>query len=243
MIILGIDTTTLACSVALLNDRAVLAEMTLNIEKTHSERLMPLVDRLLVESGLEREGLQAVAAAAGPGSFTGLRIGVATARGLAQGLDIPAVPVCTLTALAESVPAPGYLLCPLLDARRNQVYTALFRHNGPSSEDLETVLEPAALALEELIERLRDRGEGVIFLGEGLNTFARPLKEALPDLAVLTPAPFRLCRASLVALNGRRLLREKPGASYTELLPRYLRRPEAERLAAQKKEDHDDNGK
>ena len=217
--------------------------MTLNIKKTHSERLMPLVDRILTESGLEREAIEAVAAAAGPGSFTGLRIGVSTARALAQGLGIPAVPVCTLAALAEAVPTPGALICPLLDARRSQVYTALFRRSAAFPYQLETVLEPSALALDELIRFLKQAEhlspdysakEPVVFLGEGLHSYAEKLKQALPGRALISSAPFRLCRASFVALRARCLLEQNPGASYLELLPRYLRPPEAERKAAEK---------
>ncbi len=217
---------------ALLQDENLLAEMTLNIKKTHSERLMPLLDRMLTESGIEREALEAVAAAAGPGSFTGLRIGVATARALAQALNIPAVPVCTLAALAEAVPAPGALICPLLDARRSQAYTALYRRSLKPPFELETLIEPVAMALSDLIKALRAYDQPVTFLGEGLHTYAAALAEALPaNRAVIAPAPFRLCRAGLVALCGSRLLQSNPDASYLELLPRYLRRPEAERLA------------
>ncbi len=212
-----------------------MAEMTLNIKKTHSERLMPLLDRMLTESGIEREELGAVAAAAGPGSFTGLRIGVSTARGLAQGLNVPAVPVCTLAALAEAVPAPGTLICPLLDARRSQIYSAIYRRADSSPHALETILEPAAISLQELIKALQSCEQPVVFLGEGLHSYAAQLERALPHMALLAPAPFRLCRAALVALRGRRLLEASPRSSYLELLPRYLRRPEAERLAAEKK--------
>ena len=235
LLILGIDTTTLSCSVALLQDENILAEMTSNIRKTHSERLMPLLDQMLTESGIEREAIDAVAAAAGPGSFTGLRIGVATARALAQGLNIPAVPVCTLEALAEAVPAPGALICPLLDARRSEAYTALYRRSLKPPFALETLIEPAALSLGALIEALRGYDQPVTFLGEGLHTYAAELTEALPAAwAVIAPAPFRLCRAALVALCGRRLLEANPNASYLELLPRYLRRPEADRLAEER---------
>jgi len=246
--------------VALLEKETLLAEMTLNIKKTHSERLMPLVDRILAESGLEREALGAVAASGGPGSFTGLRIGVSTARALAQGLGIPAVPVCTLSAMAEAVPAPGVLICPLFDARRSQVYTALFQRSFHPPHHLETVLEPKALALDELIEVIKSdpclegRHQGaaacpggeaikrnedasllpVIFTGEGLHSYGDELKKALPGRAVITSAPYRLCRAALVALRGRELLKENPNASYLEVQPQYLRRPEAERKAVQK---------
>jgi tRNA threonylcarbamoyladenosine biosynthesis protein TsaB len=232
MLIIGIDTTTLACSVALLNNETVLAEATLNIKKTHSERLMPLLNNLLSESGIEREALDAIAVAAGPGSFTGLRIGVSTARALAQGLSIPAVPVCTLEALAEAVPTQHTLICPLLDARRNQVYTALYRRVIKPPHALRTIIEPAALTLDELVSELQAYDQPVIFLGEGLNSYASTLEKALPpERVVITTAPFRLCRASLVVLVGQRLLSVNPKASYNELLPIYLRRPEAERMA------------
>ena len=234
MLILGIDTTTLACSVALLRGDTVLAELTLNIKKTHSERLMPLLDHMLQETGIEREEIEAVAVAAGPGSFTGLRIGVSTARALAQGLQIPAVPVCTLDALAEVVPSPGALICPLLDARRSQVYTALYQRQPEPPFMLETIIEPAPLALDELTEKLKVFKSPIAFVGEGLNSYAAALTEGLPGQALINPAPFRHCRAALTALKGRRLLEVNPHASFEELLPIYLRQPEAERLAAER---------
>jgi tRNA threonylcarbamoyladenosine biosynthesis protein TsaB len=234
LLILGIDTTTLSCSVALLQGDNLLAEMTLNIKKTHSERLMPLLDHLLSESGIEREQIEAIAAAAGPGSFTGLRIGLATARGLAQGLAIPAVPVCTLEAIAEAVPVPGVLICPLLDARRSQVYCALYKRAAESPYQLETLLEPDARTITSLLETLHTYNQQLIFLGEGLNSYVNHIQQSLPGRAVVTPSPFRLCRAALVALRGQTLLQANPQASYLEMLPRYLRRPEAERLAEER---------
>jgi len=232
MITLGIDTTTLACSVALLQDDTLLAEATLNIKKTHSERLMPLLDNLLEESGIEREAIDAIAVAAGPGSFTGLRIGVSTARALAQGLGIPAVAVCTLDALAEAVPTPGVLICPLLDARRSQVYTALYRRILEPPYELITLLKATAIALADLVSTIASYDEPVVFLGEGLNSYAAELEKSLPTgKAIFPPPPFRVCRASLVALSGLRLLKSNSDASYREVLPIYLRQPEAERLA------------
>ena len=194
---------------------------------------MPLIDVLLRESCLEREQLEAVAVAAGPGSFTGIRIGVATARGLAQGLSIPAVAVSTLEALAEGVSVPGALICPLLDARRNQVYTALYRRELYPGGGLELLIPPVAVGLARFVERLKLYREPVTFTGEGLNTFAGYLSEALGEMASLPSAPLRLCRAGLVALCGRRLLKGRPEPTYEELLPMYLRRPEAERRLEQ----------
>jgi len=221
--------------VALLDGEALLAEFTLNIRKTHSERLMPLIDALLKESAIEREQLQAVAVAAGPGSFTGIRIGVSTARALAQGLDIPAVGVSTLQALAEAVPSPGALICPLLDARRNEVYSALYRREAHPPRGLEMLIPPAAVELGPFAERLKTYGEPIVFTGEGLNSYASYLSEALGGLAVLPEAPQRACRAAWVALCGRRLLEQGHPASFHELLPQYLRRPEAERRLEERK--------
>lgn len=231
MIILGLDTTTLACSVALLNGDLLTAEFTLNTRKTHSERLLPLIDFLLRECSVEREQLEAVAAAAGPGSFTGIRIGLATARGLAQGLAIPAVGVSTLEALADSVAVPGALICPLLDARRSQVYAALYRREPAPELDLELIIPPAATALSALVDRLKGYQQTVIFTGEGLQSYGGFLRESMGDRAVLMAPPLRFNRAGLVAWRGHRLLAAHRGLSYRELLPIYLRRPEAERLA------------
>lgn len=193
---------------------------------------MPLIDAMLREAGIEREQIRALAVAAGPGSFTGLRIGIATARGLAQGLDIPAVPVCTLAAMAESAFTPGALICPILDARRKQVYTALFRRPQSGSGELETLIEPAALSLSELAEMLKEYEYPITFIGEGLHSYAEEITGLLPLQANLTAAPFRLCRAALVALRGQKELEKKPLSSYRDLVPRYLRRPEAERKSA-----------
>lgn len=216
----------------MLQNDTVLSEMTLNIKKTHSERLMPLIDSLLRESEININDINCVAVAAGPGSFTGLRIGVATARGLAQALNIPAVPVCTLEALAEGVFAPGVLICPLLDARRNQVYAAIFRRNNEEPCKLETLVSPVALSIDDLLAAIKKYDEPAVFLGEGLNSYAEKLAEGfLAGRALLSPAPFRLCRAALVAIRGRSVLYDNPDSSYLDLLPRYLRRPEAERLA------------
>lgn len=220
---------------ALLDEEALLAEFTLNIRKTHSERLMPLIDALLKESAVEREQLQAVAVAAGPGSFTGIRIGVSTARALAQGLAIPAVGVSTLQALAEAVPSPGALVCPLLDARRNEVYSALYRREAVPHSGLEMLIPPAAVELGPFTERLKVYGEPIVFTGEGLNSYGSYLSEALGGLVVLPQAPQRVCRAAWVALCGRHLLAHSPTASFHELLPQYLRRPEAERRLEERK--------
>lgn len=213
----------------------LLAEYTLNIRKTHSERLMPLIDALLRESSLEREQLGAIAVAAGPGSFTGIRIGVSTARALSQGLGIPAVGVSTLQALAGAVASPGALICPLLDARRNEVYSALYRRGSEPPRDLEMLIAPAAVEVSVLTAKLKRYREPVLFTGEGLTAYGPYLLAELESRAILPRAPQRLCSAAWIALYGRTILEKNPGASFQEVLPQYLRRPEAERRLEKEK--------
>lgn len=237
MLILGLDTTTLVCSVALLLANDLLAEFTLNIKKTHSQRLMPLIDSLFQFAGLCPEQLDAVAVAAGPGSFTGIRIGVATARGLAQGLSIPAVGVSTLEALAEASATPGMLVCPLLDARRDQVYTALYRRSPEPGSRLEQLIAPCAIALSGLLDTLLQYPDPVLFAGDGLERFGDAIQTALRERAVIPDAALRLNRAGLVAQLGQRLLDcEEVYTGYRDLIPVYLRLPEAERIAAEKED-------
>jgi len=197
---------------------------------------MPLLDNMLFSCDIEREELRAIAVSAGPGSFTGLRIGLATARALAQGLSIPAVSVGTLEALAEAVPCAGSWICPLLDARRNQVYTALYRRPSDDPQTLESVIEPAAMTVDELVSKLINiTKEQIVFIGEGLHTYSQILVSGLPSgQACITPAPYRLCRASYVALRGQALMSQNFYTSYDKLVPIYLRQPEAERLAAER---------
>lgn len=153
MHILGIDTATRVCGVALMNDQELIAEYIQNIKKTHSQRLLPLIDSLLRDTGVAKNTIEAVAVAAGPGSFTGLRIGVSTARALAQGLNIPAIGVSTLESLAQNlVTGENELICPILDARRDQVYTAIYRQHPAASSAVsaapETGPKPSASSSE-----------------------------------------------------------------------------------------------
>ncbi|NMA91809.1 MAG: tRNA (adenosine(37)-N6)-threonylcarbamoyltransferase complex dimerization subunit type 1 TsaB [Firmicutes bacterium] len=227
MLILGIDTATRVCSVALLRGDNLLGELTVNIKKTHSGQLMPLVGRLLELCRVEREELEGIAVAAGPGSFTGIRIGVSTARALAQGLAIPAVGVSTLKALAGAVAGVGLLICPLLDARRGEVYAALYRRPAKPPYRLEELVSPGAMELGELLSRAAGYREPVTLLGEGLGTYRREIEGVLGERAL--PVPLGLNRAALVAWRGRSELEGGLASGYEELVPIYLRRPEAER--------------
>lgn len=232
MLFLALDTTTTVCGVALGDEQNVLAEAFLNVRKTHSERLMPLIVSLLEDAGLQKESLEGVAVSMGPGSFTGLRIGVATARGLAQGLEIPVVGVRTLDALAEACPFFHGLICPVLDARKDQVYTALYRggEEGPHVAE-----EATALSLRELLVKLESRHEEVLFLGDGVEKGRQQLKDALRERYREMPLSSRLNRAALVLQKGMRVFQEKGPTPLYSLTPYYIRLPEAERKRLEKK--------
>lgn len=226
MLLLAIDTTTAVCSVALGRDGELIAEYLLNIKKTHSQRLMPLISSMLRDSDLDRFRLEGICVAVGPGSFTGIRIGVATARGLAQGLGIPLVGVNTLEALAGAGAGYPALLCPLLDARRGQVYAAVYR--GGASR-LETVEPPRAIALDDLGRCLLNHSGDVFVLGDNLPAFREVLVPLLGGRYREMPPAAALSRASYVLQRGFLIWREEGPVPLYALNPLYLRLPEAQR--------------
>lgn len=232
MLLLAIDTTTKICSAALGDSSKIWAEYTLNIKNTHSKHLMPLIVSLFKDSGVDKSLLEGVVVNVGPGSFTGIRIGMATAQGLCQGFNIPALGVMTLDALAEACSFfNNGLICPILDARKNQTYTALYK-NGPAGPA--AVEEAAALSLEELSARLNAYDEEIIFLGDGVDTFREGLKTALGERYREMPYSSRFNHAALVLQKGIRTWQEKGPVSPYALRPFYLRLPEAERKLREK---------
>ena len=162
MKILALDSSGLVASVALLEDDTLVAEYTMNYKKTHSQTLLPMLDEIKKAVELDLETLDAIAVAAGPGSFTGLRIGSATAKGLRLALNKPLIGVPTLEALAYNLydTAPGTLVCPIMDARRKQVYTGVYAFEN---HNLITIKDQAALPMDELIRELNSLERPVIF--------------------------------------------------------------------------------
>ena len=222
MIVLGVETSSLQGGVALVGERGLVAEYILNIEIKYSERLLPAIDRILVDAGLVVADLGGLAVAIGPGSFTGLRIGLSTAKGLAAASALPLVGVPTLPALAWGLPFACYPICPILDARKGEVYCAMFRWAGGA---LAQVMEDAALAPAALAARIT---EPTIFVGEGVTVYGEFLGRTLGPRALFAPPPLAGARPAAVAALGREQLlrgeRDDPAA----LIPRYLRPSEAE---------------
>lgn len=229
MYILGIETATKTGGVAIVSELGVLAEYTLNIEVTHSERLMSTVDRVLKDTGLDMASIDGFGISIGPGSFTGLRIGLSTVKGLAFTTGRPVAAVPTLKALAWNTPHARYPVCPLLDAKKKEVYAALYRQDG---KDLVQEFPESVLSLADLAGKVA--GE-VLFTGEGSRLFAGEIERLFGTRARLAPLAATVPSAASVAEIAFLMLQRGQRADPDALSPLYIRRPEAE-LAWEKRE-------
>jgi len=222
MYILGIETSTKTGSVAVVSEEGVIAQYSLNIEITHSERLMATVDRVLKDTGLAIADMGGFSVSIGPGSFTGLRIGISTVKGLALATDKPVAAVPTLQALAWNLPIAAHPVCPLLDARKNEVYTAVYRYDEAALVLLrpETAMPVGKLA-DEIIGK-------TIFTGEGSHIYRREIEALFGARALFAPLSATLPSAAAVAEIGLAMIKGGYRANPDALIPTYIRRPEAE---------------
>ena len=223
MKILGLDTSTPVGSIGIIDDESVVAEYSLNVVETHSSRLMPAIDEVLRRASLKIHDIEAFAVAIGPGSFTGLRIGLGTVKGFCYALKKPIVGVVTLDALAYNVKFVDKLICPILDARRGEVYAALYR--GFAGGRLERQTDYLCTKIEPLLETI---AEPTVFLGDGLNSYKDNIAETLQDKAIFTTPFFGLCRGAAVALLGYERLKAGESDDYFSITPFYIRKSEAE---------------
>jgi tRNA threonylcarbamoyladenosine biosynthesis protein TsaB len=222
MIILGIETATMTGGLALIDEGKLIAEYTLNMKTTHSSRLMPALDWILKDVSLDKNQIDGIAVSIGPGSFTGLRIGLATAKGLALGLNIPLIGVPTLDALAHNVPYPVYQVCPVLDARKKEVYSALFQCENDVlvRKSPYQVISPADLA--------NQIHEKTVMLGDAIDVYRELFKEKLRELIVFAPDAQRLPRAAVIAEMGLAKLKAGEVLDLASSEPFYIRRADAE---------------
>ena len=257
--ILGIDSSGLACTVALADRDVLLGEYTVDFKKTHSETLLPMIDALVKEVGVDKKEIEAIACASGPGSFTGLRIGCATAKGIGLAMGVPIVPVPTLMGLAFNCAVSDRLVVPLMDARRGQVYTAAYSMSESGLEGGSTsgseggmesspegvsadgelrlpveVLPQQAVAVEEIIERVNELGRPVVYLGDGVPVFAEKLRELTRVNFAFAPLSLARQRAGSVAALGRILLARSAAIPAADFRPEYLRLSQAERERKEK---------
>jgi len=223
MKVLGIDTSTSCGSVGLIDDELIISEYLLNIPITHSERLLTTIELILREARIAMEDLEGWAISLGPGSFTGLRIGVSTVKGLALATRKPVAGVPTLDVLAHQVSFTPYPICPILDARKGEVYTAFYRYKEGDSLSRQSAYQ--AIRPEDLIKMIRGR---TIFIGDGVKTYGDYLRNSLPSLAIFPPVPLNLPHGSAVAKLGLELLRKGECLDLSSFTPLYVRPSEAE---------------
>ncbi|MDK2808923.1 MAG: tRNA threonylcarbamoyladenosine biosynthesis protein TsaB [Clostridiales bacterium] len=240
MKLLGIDSSGLVASVALVFDDVMIAEYTTNFKKTHSQTLLPMIDEMLTMTGVSLADIDAIAVAAGPGSFTGLRIGSSTAKGLGLALNKPIIPVKTVEGLAYNLYGTNKRICPIMDARRNQVYTGIYRMEG---EELVVLSNQRAVDIESLIEELNQNEDPVIFLGDGVPVYKDSITRGMKTAYQFAPAHLAMQRAGALCKRAQILFQQGIYESAGDHKPDYLRLSQAERERNEKMQPgvYDDN--
>lgn len=225
MRILGIESSSLVASVAIVTDAVLTAEYTVNLKKTHSQTLLPMIDEMVRLLEIDLDSVDAIAVSAGPGSFTGLRIGSATGKGLGLVLNKPLIHVPTVDAMAYGLFGVSATICPIMDARRNQVYTGLYHFES----EFEVVLEQCAADMNELIDKLNAAGGRVIFMGDGVPVYEELIRAHMRVPYLFAPPHQNRQRAGAVAALGAWYYQQGRIETAAEHAPEYLRKPQAER--------------
>ena len=245
MRVLAIDSSGLTATVAIVEDEQTIAEYTTNYKKTHSQTLLPMIDEMVRMVDADLKDIDAIAVAGGPGSFTGLRIGSATAKGLGLALDKPLIHVPTVDAMAYSMYGCEDIICPIMDARRKQVYTGLYSFSHKKNEDGGLYDEPVfqvlrmqmAVPVEELIRHLNVYRRRVVFLGDGVPVYKEMLAEGLKVPYSFAPSFMNRQRAAAVGALGIRYYEAGRYESAAEFRPEYLRKSQAERERAEREKN------
>lgn len=227
MRILAVDTSASVASVAVMEDEVLLGEYSINNKKTHSQKLLPMIDELLKSLDLKIGDIDYFAASSGPGSFTGLRIGITTIKTLAYSEDKQVIAVPTLDALANNIATSETYICPIMDARNNQVYTALYSSENGVTRN---ITEYMGIHITDLCDILNGKNKKVIFLGDGVAIHRNYLKEKLQVPCDFASASSMLQRSSSVAEIAMKMLVENRQQSSFDMVPFYLRKSQAERL-------------
>lgn len=231
MKILAIDSSGLVATVAVLEDDELIAEYTLNYKKTHSETLLPMLDEIKSMTELDLDSIEAIAVSKGPGSFTGLRIGSATVKGLAYALNIPVISVPTVDALSMNMWGTDKLVCPIMDARREQVYTGVYEFENGLHK---TIVEQTAIGVQELCDELNRLNKEVIILGDGVPVYREMMDKLLTVAHSYAPANMNRQRASSLGVLAFEYYKKGITESADEHKPEYLRLSQAEREKLEK---------
>lgn len=225
MKILALDSTAGAASAALVEENKIIGEFFIHTALTHSQTLVPMVEDLLKNTQCAMEEIDAFAVSTGPGSFTGVRIGVSAVKGMAMALNKPCIPVSTLAAMAENLTQSDCLAVCVMDARCNQVYNANFQIRG--GQILRTC-EDRALSVSQLMEELKPCREQILLVGDGAQLCYRAFQKELNHVMPAPPRQ-RYQNASGVAFAAQKVYNEQGAVSADRLVPSYLRLPQAER--------------
>lgn len=243
MKVLAIESSGLTASVAVVEEARTVAEYTVDYKKTHSQTLLPMIDEVVRMTDLDLADIDAIAVSGGPGSFTGLRIGSATAKGLGLALDKPLIHVPTVDGLAYQVYGCRDIICPIMDARRNQVYTGIYTFSASAGKkegtrEVDPVFQvlrmQMAIAVEDLIRRLNNYNRPVVFLGDGVPVYREMLSAGLKVPYSFAPSYMNRQRAAVVGALGIRYFKAGKYETAMEHQPEYLRQSQAERERAQR---------
>lgn len=226
MKVLAIESASTTASCAVSEDGHLLGEYTLNHKKTHSEKLMPLIEALMSDLELKIQGIDVIAISEGPGSYTGLRIGAAIAKSLSFAADIPIANVPTTKSLAGNVFNTDKLVVPVMDAKAGRIYTGFYKWDN---NNLVTVKEQFPCTIEELIEILNEYTESVIFIGDGSVSYKSIIEEKLNRIPYFAPSKFNYLNASTLAAIGFQMALKGELIQAADFKPQYLRLSQAER--------------
>lgn len=230
MKLLAVDSSGMTASVAIMEDDLITAEYTVNYKKTHSQTLLPMLEEISGMIELDLNTVDAIAVAAGPGSFTGLRIGSAMVKGLAEALNKPIIPIPTVDGLAANLYATDKVICPIMDARRNQTYTGLYEYvKAENGYEQKCLVPQCATAITDIIEKINELEREVIFLGDGVPVFKEIIAEHVCVPYSFAPASCNRQRAAALAVLAVEAYKLGKTENAVEHAPDYLRLSQAER--------------
>ena len=239
MRILAIDSSSMVATVAITTDGILNAEYTINHKKTHSQTLLPMIAEIVKMIEIDMDSIDAVALTGGPGSYTGLRIGSATAKGIGLALNKPIINVPTMDALAYNLYSSQYVICPIMDARRGQVYTGIYKFE---ETEMKTIKPQCIMMIDELIKELDTIKESVMFLGDGVDVHKQLIDDIMDTKHYYAPASMNRHKASTLGTIAEIYYKNGKTETAKEHKPEYLRLSQAEReLKAKMKEAKSDN--
>lgn len=233
---LGIETSSLVSSVALMDEHNLIGELTIQAGLTHSEQLIPHIDMLLRASQVKKNELKGIIVSIGPGSFTGLRIGMGTAKAMAYALQIPLYGVMTMDSLARNVSYTNRTICTVIDAQKKHVYAGIYQYEG---NELVCKEEPFVIPASDLLDRFRANEDKVVFLGDGIKRIQKLLEEKDTNFTILDISQ-RIPKASSLLLASRKLIDANEVSDPMDMVPYYIRRSEAEVLWEERHKDNPD---